>query len=135
MLRGCKALVLPLTTLMLVMLTGARATAQSGYFDKWPAGTSPKEVGKRVAENFVARKLEVEEGKRKYVIYPEVCAWYGSLTVAQLTKDQDLKERLIAKFNPLLSSEGAPRGTLHQARPRELGSAPAQEERGPSYDD
>src|SRR6185503_3271818 len=109
MLRGYKALVLPLTTLMLVMLTGARATAQSGYFDKWPTGTSPKEVGKRVAENFVARKLEVEEGKRKYVIYPEVCAWYGSLTVAQLTKDQDLKDRLIAKFNPLLSSEGAKR--------------------------
>jgi rhamnogalacturonyl hydrolase YesR len=56
-----------------------------------------------VAANFVARKLEVEEGKRKYVIYPEVCAWYGSLTVAQLTKDQDLHTRLIEKFDPLLN--------------------------------
>jgi rhamnogalacturonyl hydrolase YesR len=55
-----------------------------------------------VAENFLARKLEVEEGKRKYVIYPEACAWYGSLTVAQLTNDADLRRRLIEKFDPLL---------------------------------
>ena len=107
MLRGSKALVLMSITGMLVMLTGARATAQSNYFDKWPAGASPKEVGKRVAENFVARKLEFEQGKRQYVIYPEICAWYGSLTVAQLIKDEDLKGRLISKFDPLMSTEGA----------------------------
>jgi rhamnogalacturonyl hydrolase YesR len=81
--------------------------AQSSYFSKWPAGTSPAEVGKRVAENFLARKLEVEEGKRKFVIYPEVCAWYGSLTVAQLTNDADLKSRLIRKFEPLFTTEGS----------------------------
>ena len=109
MLRGCKALMLPLTSLMLLMLTGGSATAQSNYFDKWPAGTSPKEVGKRVAENFVARKLEFEQGKRQYVIYPEVCAWYGSLTVAQLIKDQDLKARLISKFDQFLTPEGTKR--------------------------
>ena len=106
MLRRCKALALLSMTATLVMLTGARATAQSNYFAKWPAGTSPKEIGKRVAENFVARQLEVEQGKRKYVIYPEVCAWYGSLTVADLIKDQDLKQRLISKFDPLLTAEG-----------------------------
>src|SRR5881394_4252419 len=85
-----------------VLLAQTCVMAQSAYFSKWPAGSSPQEVGKRVAENFAARKLEVEEGKRKFVIYPEACAWYGSLTVAQLTKDQDLQKRLIAKFDPLL---------------------------------
>ena len=85
-----------------IFATVLPAGAQS-YFTNWPAGTSPQEVGKRVAENFVARKLEVEEGKRKSVIYPEVCAWYGSLAVAQLTNDQDLRQRLIAKFAPLLA--------------------------------
>jgi unsaturated rhamnogalacturonyl hydrolase len=59
-------------------------------------------IGKRVAENFLARKLEVEQGKRQYVIYPEVCAWYGSLTVAQLTNDRGLRTRLIEKFGPLI---------------------------------
>ena len=91
MLRRFRGLALLSAIGMLLMLTGARTTAQSNYFGKWPAGASPKEVGKRVAENFVARKLEFETGKRKYVIYPEVCAWYGSLTVAQLTRDQDLR--------------------------------------------
>ncbi len=95
-----------LITLALLLLTAGSVNAQS-YFRNWPAGTSPQEVGKRVAENFVARKLEVEEGKRKSVIYPEVCAWYGSLTVAQLTNDQDLKKRLIAKFDPLLGENAS----------------------------
>jgi len=30
------------------------------FFGDWPAGTSPAEVGKRVAENFVVRKLDYE---------------------------------------------------------------------------
>lgn len=94
--------------LIAVVLFGVRsAFGQSAYFSNWPSGSSPAEVGKRVAENFLARKLEAEEGKRKFVIYPEVCAWYGSLTVAELTKDKDLQARLIEKFAPLLTSEGA----------------------------
>lgn len=85
-----------------VLLASAVPLRSQSYFRNWPAGTSPREVGPRVAENFIARKLEVEEGKRKYVIYPEVCTWYGSLTVAQLTNNLDLRKRLIEKFDPLL---------------------------------
>ena len=96
-----------LLMVLAVLLMYTSALAQGSYFSKWPAGTSPAEVGKRVAEKFLERKLEAEEGKRKYVIYPEVCAWYGSLTVAQLTKDKDLKAKLIEKFAPLMTPEGA----------------------------
>jgi unsaturated rhamnogalacturonyl hydrolase len=85
----------------MVLFCTAPLQAQA-YFSKWPAGTSPQEIGRRVAENFLARKLEVAEGKRKFVIYPEACAWYGSLTVAELTKNSDLRSRLIQKFDPLL---------------------------------
>src|SRR5882762_977500 len=106
MLRRCRAVALLMTAGWLIM-TSVRVEAQSDYFSKWPAGTSPREVGKRVAENFAARQLEYAEGKRKTVIYPEVCAWYGSLTVAQLTNDDDLKTRLIKKFDALLTTEGA----------------------------
>ena len=91
----------PFFAVGILVLAGVPLKAQS-YFRNWPAGTSPQEVGRRVAENFVARKLEVEEGKRKFVIYPEACAWYGSLTVAQLTNDLNLRRRLIEKFDPLL---------------------------------
>ena len=90
-----------LFTIVLHLWLAGSIHAQS-YFRNWPRGSSPQEVGKRVAENFVARRLEVEDNKRKFVIYPEVCAWYGSLTVAQLTNDQDLRKKLIKKFDPLL---------------------------------
>jgi rhamnogalacturonyl hydrolase YesR len=104
MLRYCKGRAVTLT-IALLLITSGRVTAQKAYFEKWPAGTSPQEVGKRVAENFVARHFEYTEGKRQYVIYPEVCAWYGSMTVAKLIKDDDLKMRLIKKFDPLFTTD------------------------------
>jgi unsaturated rhamnogalacturonyl hydrolase len=78
--------------------------AEHEEFRDWPAGTSPREVGKRLAENFVRRSFEQPTG---FIIYPEVCAWYGSLTFAQLTGDTDLRDRLIRKFDPLLTPEGS----------------------------
>jgi len=93
-------------TALLILTTVTSVWAQGGYFKNWPAGTSPKEVGTRVAENYLARKFEYEQGKRQFVIYPEVCAGYGSMTVAELTKNKDLKNRLIQKFDVLWTLEG-----------------------------
>jgi len=100
----------------LVLLCAAPAARAADHFKNWPAGASPKEVGKRVAENWVARSFEFEQmiaaqdGKlrprRQYVIYPEICAWYGALTVARLTKDKDLTARLIKEFDQFLTPEG-----------------------------
>lgn len=100
------------STLVALLLTGCATAQKPGgdYFSHWPAGTSPAEVGRRVAENFAARKFEFEANpKRTNVIYPEVCAWYGSLTVAKLSGDRDLQRRLVRKFHPLL----IPGGTNH----------------------
>lgn len=86
--------------------TGAAASRQApaDVFGAWPAGASPADVGKRVAENFVARPFERPNG---FIIYPEVCAWYGSLRVADVTKDAALRDRLVAKFEPLFTPDGA----------------------------
>lgn len=93
----------------LFLSANIRVTAQD-YFKNWPAGTSPQEVGKRVAENFVVRKFDYETNpRRQYVIYPEICGWYGSLTVAHLTKDKDLQKRLVEKFDRFFTEEGAKR--------------------------
>ncbi len=101
-------LLLSAVTLLLAEL-GCRSTPAQNAFSNWPAGTSPREVGERVAENFVARKLDFEANpRRQFVIYPEVCGWYGSLLVAKLSGDKDLQTRLIRKFDPLLNS-----GTNH----------------------
>lgn len=105
---------LSITTLFSIgtSLLAVAETPGSGYFSDWPAGASPAEVGKRVAENILPRKFRYETNPEKAalgVIYPEVIAWYGALTVAKLTNDTDLSERLVKKFEPFLSEPGSAR--------------------------
>ena len=38
---------------LLLPAGAATLSAQQDYFSNWPAGSSPQEVGKRVAEHFV----------------------------------------------------------------------------------
>jgi len=102
-----KKIFLSLLVVAVLFLGGVQMPAQSNYFGNWAAGTSPKEVGKRLAENWVKRDFEFQSGKRQYLIYPEICTWYGSLTIAEETKDKDLKERLAKKFDRFLTAEGA----------------------------
>lgn len=86
------------------------ADAHAAYLSEWPAGASPREVGRRVAENWAARRFDFETNpRRKYVIYPEVVTWYGALTVADLARDDALRTRLARKFDYLLTPEGAAR--------------------------
>src|SRR5262249_10912330 len=95
----------------LVLWVSAVSTfGQQNYFSNWPAGSSPSEIGKRVAENYLERKFDFEKNaNRKYVIYPEVCAWYGALTLAQLTKDKDLSNKLVARFDRFLATPDSAR--------------------------
>jgi unsaturated rhamnogalacturonyl hydrolase len=88
------------------VLATSCVTSQSGankHFSDWPAGTSPADVGQRVAENFMPRKYRYETNPQKAhlgVIYPEVITWYGALTVAQLSGATNLTAQLVAKFEP-----------------------------------
>ncbi|HNU08624.1 MAG TPA: hypothetical protein PKO33_12730, partial [Pyrinomonadaceae bacterium] len=91
--------------MVLIALVAVAATAQP-EFRKWEKGTSPADVGKRLAENWVARSFEFESGKRKFVIYPEICTWYGSLKVAKDIKDNGLQLRLAKKFDRFLTEKG-----------------------------
>jgi unsaturated rhamnogalacturonyl hydrolase len=104
--------VLPLV-LIVILLGGFPALAkgkkqkQPKEFTHWPAGTSPQEIGKRVAERYVSQDyLNLRREKPgKTIIYPETCTWYGALTFSQLTHDADLNKRLIARFDPLLGDK------------------------------
>lgn len=89
------------TALMMVLLASTWGLAAQKEFSNWPAGKSPKEIGKLVAERFVASP----HMRKNIIIYPEVCAWYGSLTFAQVTGDKDLTARLVKRFDPLLTPE------------------------------
>jgi rhamnogalacturonyl hydrolase YesR len=80
-------------------------------FGNWPAGTSPAEVGKALAEHYAASPHQLHaEGT---IHYSEVVAWYGALTFAQVTHDDALRGELIKRFEPLL-----PDGTEAKLRPK-----------------
>src|ERR1700719_3922663 len=73
----------------------------------WPAGASPAEIGKRVADRLLATP-HFNFGKPdppSQITYPEVATWYGALTFAQVSRDKELKSRLIQRFQPLFGDE------------------------------
>jgi unsaturated rhamnogalacturonyl hydrolase len=84
---------------LLVAATAGYGFAQQDYFSNWPAGRSPQEVGKALAEHFVTSPHQHSPGT---IFYGEVGTWYGALTFAELTHDADLRDRLIKKFDPLM---------------------------------
>lgn len=81
------------------------------YFRDWPAGASPREIGVRLAENWAKRPFIFEAGRSgrydEFVQYSEVGTWYGALSVARLTGDSALEQRLIRKFDTLRTPQGA----------------------------
>jgi len=83
-----------------LLLPAAASTsfAQTDYFSNWPAGSSPQEVGKRLAEHFIPAP---HQGPGT-IFYGECATWYGALTFAQLTHDDALRQKLIDKFAPLM---------------------------------
>ncbi len=69
----------------------------------WPRGDAPEECRQALAEHFVTGSAV----RNRFSGYPYVCTFYGAMTFALLTHDDALRDRLIAKFDPMMP--GAPR--------------------------
>jgi unsaturated rhamnogalacturonyl hydrolase len=84
----------------------SKKTASAGFNPSFPAGTSPQEIGKRIAQRYI--DLPYQNFNRptppKVISYPEDCAWYGALNFAKLTNDALLRQQLIDRFQPLFGS-------------------------------
>ena len=95
--RYRKTLGLLLAAGMIVLTLPLQAQKQPKEFKKWPAGSSPREIGKRVAERLLAipHSNFGRPGPPPFITYPEVATWYGALTFAQLSGDKELDARLI----------------------------------------
>lgn len=97
----------------IVSLTGYAGYAQSkndaGGLKNWPKGTSPLEVGKKVAARFVEvpHQNYGRPTPPKTITYPEVCAWYGALTFAKESKNKGLVKQLVNRFEPLFTTEAS----------------------------
>jgi unsaturated rhamnogalacturonyl hydrolase len=94
------------------LLMAAGACAQNRHFGDWPAGTDPREVGKRVVEAFIpVPNMEMPRHGEKALHYSHVATWTGALQFAQLTRDDALRKRLVDRFDQFLpaNSLGVPR--------------------------
>jgi unsaturated rhamnogalacturonyl hydrolase len=98
-----------LTVLLPCIFVAAGCFAQTNQLDTgtWPKGASPQEIGLRVAERFLATPHGdgIKPRPTTPIIYPEVCAWYGALTFAQLSSNKDLTDKLTQRFQPFFSTE------------------------------
>ena len=93
--------------LLATLIVAPPLTNQAGTLDSWPAGSSPQEIGKRVAEHFVVSP-HGNFGRTtppRFITYPETCTWYGALTFAKVSRDTNLTDRLIKRFEPLFADE------------------------------
>ena len=123
-----------LASIVSVALCCTASVAQDAYFTNWPPGTSPQEVGKKMAEHFVTSPHQYTAT----IHYSEVCAWYGALTFATLTHDDALRAELIKKFEPLLpgGTEAARIPTRHHVDDSIFGVVPLEiglETKDPKY--
>ncbi len=94
------------TSLLAACLMTASSTANATFSD-WPAGKSPREIGTRVTQRFIASP-HTNFGKPQppgKITYPEVCTWWGALTFSKLAGDKDLTGKLIERFEPLFGPE------------------------------
>lgn len=99
-------LFLPATILLASGILNAQKANEIAEFKNWPKGTSPKEVGKRVADHFVETPHTNfnRPVPPKVITYPETCTWYGALNFAEVTGDKQLAGQLAKRFEPLFGS-------------------------------
>ncbi|NQX43505.1 Rhamnogalacturonyl hydrolase YesR [Pedobacter steynii] len=84
-----------------------QAQSKSADLKNWPKGSSPKEIGTRVADHFVVTP-HTNFGKPtppKVITYPESCTWYGALTFAKASGNKKLTRDLAERFEPLFGVE------------------------------
>lgn len=90
------------------LLISASGMAQKdGDLTKFPKGATPQEIGKRVADRFIATP-HPNFGRPvppKVITYPETCAWYGALTFAKVTGDKGMTKQLADRFEPLFGAQ------------------------------
>jgi rhamnogalacturonyl hydrolase YesR len=84
-------------------------TDKNGDLRHWPKGSSPQEIGIRIAEHFVSSPHfnYFRPTPATSIVYPETCTWYGALTFAKLTGNNELLKKLADRFEPLFGIDSA----------------------------
>lgn len=78
--------------------------SQEKFFAQFPAGSTPQEVGQRVAKRYTESRHGFW-GNSKNIGYHEVCTWNGALMFANATHDEHLQQQLRARLDRLINEE------------------------------
>jgi unsaturated rhamnogalacturonyl hydrolase len=78
-------------------------TPSPDKFSDFPEGCSPREIGKRVADRFLATP-HASITQTPVIVYPETCTWFGALQFADVTRDKKIFQQLADRFRPLFDS-------------------------------
>ena len=100
--------------------------AERTDFSRWPARSSPREIGNRVAQRFITAG-HANFGRPTpphSIVYPETCTWYGALTFARVTRNKPLTQKLIERFEPLFGPEAHLIPTADHVDPSVFGAVP-----------
>jgi rhamnogalacturonyl hydrolase YesR/outer membrane protein assembly factor BamB/predicted phosphodiesterase len=76
----------------------------------WPVGSSPNEIGMRIAKKFLSTPRSMYsylqyEVTPTQITYSEACTWLGGLWFAGVTGNTDLLSHLKQRFEPLFDNE------------------------------
>jgi len=95
-----------ITFVFISFIADAQSSNEIAEFKNWPKGSSPTEIGKRVADHFVVTPHTNfnRPTPPRTITYPETCTWYGALTFAKETGDKKLVEQLAQRFEPMFGS-------------------------------
>jgi rhamnogalacturonyl hydrolase YesR len=95
-----------ITFVFISFIADAQSSNEIADFKNWPKGSSPTEIGKRVADHFVVTPHTNfnRPTPPRTITYPETCTWYGALTFAKETGDKKLVEQLAQRFEPMFGS-------------------------------
>jgi rhamnogalacturonyl hydrolase YesR len=78
--------------------------------DSFPNGSKPEEIGIKLTERFLQTPHSYwgnvsTDKTADHITYPDVCAWLGALWFAQKVGNEDLYNKLVGKFELLLTVE------------------------------
>ncbi|MEY4916601.1 MAG: hypothetical protein RL616_514 [Verrucomicrobiota bacterium] len=95
---------MPKSILLLALFVSAMLFSSCATTQKFPANADPKTVGEKVCANLLPRKIYYNTSG--YVVYPEICAAFGALRFANAAGDAALQQKLIARYEFILTPEG-----------------------------
>lgn len=105
---------------LFLLLTSSHVSSQSYDLKHFPEGCVPEEIGIKLTERYLQTPHSDwgrinSKHKVNFVTYPDVCAWLGALWFTQATRNKDLYDQLVDRFEPLFTTD---KNLLPELRPK-----------------